>query len=58
MIWIEIGEATPPEWMLWLGNNDLKHLRDWYWNDDSCGHYFICFERDEDAIAFKLRFEL
>ena len=56
--WVEIGYATPPEWIVWLYRNVGERGYDWMWNDDSCGHYFLCFHRPEDALAFKLRFEI
>jgi len=58
MTWITIGEFTPPEWPKWLFENVGKFGVDWKWNDDSCGHYFLCFAKAEDAAAFKLKFEL
>ena len=58
MTWVEIGTETPLEWRIWLADYIGKYSIDWTWNDDSCGHYFLCFVKAEDATAFKLRFGL
>lgn len=58
MTWITIGPTTPAEWVNWLMDNVGLIGIDWKWNDDSCGHYFLCFRLPEDAVAFKLKFGL
>ena len=57
MTFIEIGAYTLADWIIWLHTYIGEQGSGWKWNDDSCGHYFICFNKPEDAAAFKLKFE-
>lgn len=57
MTWVDITERTPFQWAAWLDGIGECGI-DWRWNDDSSGHYFLCFARPEDALAFKLTFNV
>lgn len=62
MNWYYLEHALYPArtyggWIRWLCDNVGCKGLDWKW-DDHAGHYFICFRKEEDATAFKLRFDV
>ena len=46
------------EWQNWLDNFVGLHGVDWRWDNHPNNYYFVCFKREEDATAFKLKFKL
>lgn len=45
------------EWAEWLEEHVGNNGSQWKW-DDFAGMFFICFAKEEDATAFKLKFNV